>query len=313
MASSFEILRGWETGQLAAILNKVSGGDRAKLEAILRDETEISIIERAVKLFDKNGRRIPPKDLQAAVCNPDKKFYLVQPRLILADYADRLVRFQEAFKAGPVMSAAEFEGRSKELVSEIRNQKDLANLLNGVYLPVILPKLDSFEDYGRTLEEIFLPAVTFAYEKQFPDRKFYNYRKNDLVDKVSIVEGTRHEQLVGKMTQDYVVAIYFPNSLQGFSVFASREQLSVLPGFLFLAGGFDASVALAMYPDVLARDYQAPGYDLSALIWRSPGYSLYFRADDDGLVFDRGGDLGFANDNYSSGLLFLGSARFFVL
>ena len=125
---SLEILRGRTGGQLAAILNKVCGGDEEKLNALLRDEVEVRLVERDLKLFDKNGRRIP-KDLKSAVCDANRDFYLVQPKLeTVADYADRLVRFQKAFREGPVMSAADFEGKAKELIAEIKNNKNLCNL-----------------------------------------------------------------------------------------------------------------------------------------------------------------------------------------
>jgi len=42
--------------------------------------------------------------------------------------------------------------------------------------------------------------------------------------------------------------------------------------------------------------------------WQSPDDSLYFKANDDNLNFDNRGNLADANDNYSSGLLFFGSA-----
>ena len=276
--------------------------------AILRDEKAVKVEEILLKLFDKNGRRIP-KDLKNAVCDANRDFYLVRPCLeTVADYADRLVRFQKAFREGPVMSAAEFEGRGKELIAEIENNKNLCNLLKGIYLPIILPQLGNLNDYGENLERVFLPAVEFSYEKQFPGQKFHNYRENDLTGKVSIVPGTRHEKLIEKMKQGYVVAIYFPNSLQGFSFNASREQMATLPESLILVGGFDAASAMAMYPDILARNWHTPGYDLSALIWQSPDCSLFFKALDAWLSFDDRGRLGIAYDYFSSGLLFLGSA-----
>ncbi|MFH0852036.1 MAG: hypothetical protein V1845_00280 [bacterium] len=308
MGSSLEILRGRTGGQIVAILSKVCGGDEEKLDALLRDELEVKLIERVSKLADKNGRVIPAKGLKNAVCDPDKKFYLVQPSLNTIDgYANRLVYFQEAFKPGLFMSVAEFEGRANELIGQIKDNKKIVNLLNGVYLPIILPKLESIEDYGRALERIFLPAVKFSFEKQFPGRKFYSYRENELEGKVGIVEGTRHEKLVFNMIKSYVVAIYFPNPLQGFSVLASREQLFHLPESLLMAGGFDTAIALAMYPDVLARDWYTPGLDLSALSWQSSDYSLCFVADDGGLYFGSRGNLGGASGSYSSGLLFVGS------
>ena len=198
---------------------------------------------------------------------------------------------------------------SRELIGEIKNNRNLANLLNGVYLPIILPKLGDISDYGKTLEGVFLPAVKSSYERQFPDRKFYNYRENELVNNISIVSGTRHEKLGEKMKHDSLVAIYFPNSLQGFSILASQEQISSLPELL-LSGGFDTAAAITMYPDILARDWNTPGYDLSALSWQSPDDSLFFRALDDRLHFNNRGKLANANDNCSSDLLFLSNAQY---
>lgn len=311
MSSSLEILRGFDIGRIAAILQKVSGGGsdeekREKLEAILRDELRVQLVERILKLIDRNGRVIPGKDLQHAVCDANKSFHLVQPEW---DPAARLMRFQKAFKPGPVMSVAQFESESSRLIAEISGDKILQNLLSGIYLPIILPKLENFTDYGKIFKEGFLSAVKFAYEQQFSGRKFCNWWENDLAGKISIVPESRHDKLVEKMKRGFVVVIYFPNPLQGFSVLAVREQMAALPESLILAGGFDTASAMAMYPDVLARDFKTPGYDLSALSWRSPVGSLDFRADDGRLIFGSRGRLGRAVGALcSSGLLFPGSA-----
>ncbi len=298
-------IQNWTTGELNALVKNLGGEENAR--KIQRGEMGVKLEEAVKVLFDKNGRRIP-KDFKSAACDPDKDFCLVQPRLrSVADYSDRLIRFQKAFREGPVMSAADLGATAKELITEIENNKSLRNLLNGVYLPIILPQLENFTDYGKTLEEIFIPAVKYAYEKQFPGRKFNNHQENDLMGKVIIVPGTRHKKLIEEMTQGYVFAIYFPNSLQGFSISAAHEQIVVLSESLILAGGFDTASAIAMYPDVLARDWHTPGYDLSALAGGSPDRSLYFKADDDKLTFLGGGNPGATIGHYSSGLLFLGS------
>lgn len=297
----------WTLGQTEALLNLLGGEDEAL--AVLRGEKTLCIEAPGIKLFDKNGRRIPSKDLQNNVCDPNKDFYLVQPEFKKTkDYADRLLRFQEAFHPGPCISAADFERKSRELLDEIKSIKSLTNLLKGVYLPIILPKPENYTDYGTTLEQVFLEAVESSYKQQFPNRDFYNYRKGELANQVSLMEGTRHELLVERMKQGIVYAIYFPNPLQGFSVLASREQMKDLPEFLILSGGFDTAVAITMYPDTLARNFHTPVYDLSALHWRSPDYSLYFEAVGGRLDFGSGASRGGAGDRCSSGLLFLGSA-----
>jgi len=304
--SFLDILKGLEIGQIAGILQRVSGGDQQKLKALLCDELEVQLIERVLKLFDKTGRRISPKGLQNAVCDPDKNFRLIQPEFkTMYDYEQRLIRFRRMF-SGP-LSEAYFEDRIKKLIIEIKSNRFLVNLLNGVYLPILMPKIETKDfDYGTTLEQIFLPAVEKAYKKQFPNRSFYNYRKGQLANQVSIIQCSRHEILVEKMKQGIVYGIYFPNPLQGFSVLAACEQMSTLPESLILSGGFDSSVAQVMYPDILARDLKTLGYDLSALCWRSSGCSLFFRACVDRLGFCSGAFLGVAGGGSSSGLLFLG-------
>jgi hypothetical protein len=293
----------WTLGQIEALINKL--GEDLALE-ILQGQKIVKVEELIQNLFDRNGRRIP-RDLQDSVCDPDKDFKLIQPQFTTTDdYAQKVIRFQGVFDL--VMSVEVFERKTKELIDEIRNNKFLVNLLKGVHLPIILPKLENFRDYGTTLEQIFFPAVKIAYEKQFPSRNFYNYRKGELANQVSIVEGTRHEKLVEGMKRGIVYGIYFPNPLQGFSSLASREQMKDIPESLSLVGGFDASSAMVMYSDILAKDWHTPGYDLSALQWQSSDCSLCFKADDGRLVFYGKAGLGCADGGYSSGFLFLGSA-----
>ncbi len=281
-----------------ALGTKLGGLENVK--AIIQGDkaVEIKIKDSVALLFDKHGRRIP-KDLENLVRDPFKDFHLEQPEI---DYAERLIRFTDVFH----LSCAEFKKESKELIKKIKNNSQTSNLLNGVYLPIVLPQIKAKNfDYGRILEEVFLTAVGKAYKKQFPSRDFINYRTGDLQGKVSIIPESRHDQLINKMKEDMVVGIYFPNPLQGFSILAAREQISTLSEDLILSGGFDTSAATAMYPDVLARDYRTPGYDLAALSWDSGG-SLCFEASANELFFDCRTLLFDTRSRYSSGLLFLG-------
>lgn len=287
--------------QWIALSKKLGGLEVVK--KILRDEKEISLRTPEIKLFDKNGRRIPPKGLTSVVCDPDMNFRLIQPRFGTADDCiDRLMRFQQMFPTS--MSLAESEGKIDGLLNEIQNNKLLINLLNGIYLPIVLPRIEAKNfDYGTILGQIFLPALRKIHEVQLPDRNFYGYRKDELAGQVRIMEGSRHEQLVERMKQGIVYGIYFPNPLQGFSASASREQMSTLPESLILSGGFDAIVAQIMYLDVLARDLKTPKYNLSSLQHQHPGCSLSLFGP---VGFWNGGALDIAHGDCSSGLLFLG-------
>jgi len=107
------------------------------------------------------------------------------------------------------------------------------------------------------------------------------------------------------MEQGPVAGImFFP--LQGYSVLAQREQMASLPSSLLLSGAVDMATAMAAYPDVLARDWNTPGYDCSAVSFRSSASSLYFEAYDDHLEFGDCGLLDTPGGICSGGLVFVG-------
>ncbi|MDD4995663.1 MAG: hypothetical protein PHW53_04355 [Patescibacteria group bacterium] len=297
----------WTTGQLNALVKLL--GEKNALR-LLRGELKLKVSEdgataelakAALKLFDKNGRRIPPRDMSAAVCNPNRKFHLIQPKL---DYAERHRRYFELF-GDPGMIADEFYARSEALMAKLKADESLVNLLKGVHLPVILPQLPESFDYGELLEKRFLSAVAKAYVSEFSDREFVHHRQGELVSKVEIVHSS-HERLVAELRVGPRVALFFPNPLQSFSIHADREQMATLPGSLHLGGGIDTAVIMALYPDVLARDYTTPGLNMAALSWQFVDSSLYFEASDDDLNFDSRVNLDGVDGLCSSGLLLLG-------
>jgi hypothetical protein len=258
----------------------------------------------AIRLFfDKHGRRIP-KGLQANVCDANRDFRLTQPKMDEeVDFANRILRLHGCLSIDTEVTAEQLMAETKRMQAVIRENSQIANIANGVCLPVVLPKLVT-DDLGAELE-LYLAGVNNSYTKTFNDRSFNNYRKGDLGNKVSIVDGSRHDQLIEWMKEGPVFGLHFPNPLQGFSINANREQMSTLPEG-FILSGMDTPIAMAMYPDILARDWNTPGLDMAALQWQSAGYSLYFRAYDDRLGFDGTAFLATAYALYSGGLLFLG-------
>jgi len=260
-------------GQVEAAINNLGGLDN--WNAWLRGELTLEISEVVPKMFDKNGRRIPPRGLEYAVCDPDTNFRLNQPEI---DYAGVINRLQRSFPSvmgnGRFLSAEDFKQKAEALLEQLRQDEVLANLLKGIWLPVCFPRL-RIKNYGQSLEEIFLPAVENSYKNQFPDRVFENYRRGELAAAVTMVEGSRHEMLLSRMEEGPIVGImFFP--LQGFSVLAQREQMTSLPSSLLLSGAVDMATARVAYPEVMARDWNTPGYDCSAVNFRSSAASLLF-------------------------------------
>ncbi|EKE15828.1 MAG: hypothetical protein ACD_11C00103G0030 [uncultured bacterium] len=295
-----EKLRGIDGPKLLAIVDGFGG--REMLDAWLRGELKMTLEEIIKKLIDKNGRLIPARELIENVCDPNKNFSLTQPRI---DYKERLARIIKFFPKGMKFSSLEqFIGQSESLFEQMRSDLLLSNLLNGIWLPTCFPQME-IRDYGKTLEEVFILAAKESYRKEFPKRSFNNYRKGELAGKVEIIVGSRHEKLFAKIAEGPVVGIqFFPT--QGFSIDASRQQMSVLPESLLLSGGIDIMTAVAMYPDVLGKDFNTPGYLCAANSWRSAEYSLYAGAHDGDFGFGDSDDLFGADARFSSGLLFIG-------
>lgn len=252
---------------------------------------------------DQHGRLIPPTGFQPPLTDANRSFCLTQPRLSNGDYAAVLIRLMENLPGLTFASAEEFMAQSLALLEALRGDTRTNNLLRGVYLPVTLPQI-MVADYGTTLEDVFLAAVGRSYQAQFPARKFINHQKGTLAHQVTCVPESRQDRLLACLAAVPVTGIYFPTALQGFSIPAAREMVQMLPEGFILTGSLETAVVLTAYPGTLARDWNTPGLDCGANVWRSAEGSLRFRAIDGNLEFYRR-DLD-AGGFCSSGLLFLG-------
>lgn len=290
----------WTTGDLNALVKNLGEKVARKIQ---RGEGKVRFEDVVKVLFDKRGRRIP-ENLSANVCDADRNFQLFQPELEqYVHYANRIMRLHGCLSVDAGVTAQQFKTETERLLALIRDNPQIVDIANGVWLPVVLPQLTT-DDLGTTLEQ-YLKGVGKSYAKTFGDSKFYNHRKGTLAGKVNIFPGSRHDQLIERMKQGPVMGIHFPSPLQGFSINTGREQMSTLPKGFFLSG-MDTSIAMVMYPDVLARDWNTPGLFLAAFSWQTTDSSLSFRADVASLDFDISGRLSGSCGGYSGGLLFLG-------
>ena len=143
------------------------------------------------------------------------------------------------------------------------NQR-IANLVNGPYFPFALPQR-SVQDYGAALDDVFLPAVGRAYEREFPNRKFYNHRRGTLAGQVSVMDSSRHDRFLAALSKGPVFGVYFP-ALQGFSIPAAEEQMGSLPDQFLLASVLDTAAVEMMYPGEVARNYHTPGLECAVVL-----------------------------------------------
>ena len=252
----------WTRGDDEALLNRLGGADVAR--RIASGELKVDITNgvavlkpKLAALFDHHGRRVPPQGLKSPVVDANRDFRLRQPKL---DYDQLIARAVELLQQGPIMSGAEFAARAKAIIGQVKANQKLANLLKGVYLPIVLPQM-LVADYGQTLDEVFLTAMEKAYIAAFPKRSFNNHLQNNLAGKVTVAPNTRHEQVLAKMGAGSVVGVYFPTALQGFSIPASREQMASLPENVILSGGLDiASAMVIKFPKSWLAIYTLPDW-----------------------------------------------------
>ncbi|TAN33773.1 hypothetical protein EPN28_01315 [Patescibacteria group bacterium] len=307
MGKSYEeVWRGLTGGQQEALQRKLwlaaGGQDTGEegLATILRDEQKITLVDAIVKLADKRGRCIPIPGMRGRVVDANRNFRLGHLEISTVGILYNLRQFFAPEMKFP--SEAEFARRVADLIALAEKDKQTKNLLKGAYWPLCFPQL-AVVDYGRSLEEIFLPAVKRSYEAAFPGRNFKNYRADELVEQVTVAAGTRHEMLLAKMAEGPVVGLWFANPLQGFGIHADREQIAAFPESFILSGAIDTATAMVADPQTLCRSYKTPSYVCAANVWYHNS-SPYFRADDDKLYFSVG--VIDASDFSSGGLLFLG-------
>lgn len=249
-------------------------------------------------LFNNFGMFVPPSNFKGQTDRPDRKSRVRPPKSI--GYAGIIREYQRCFPDLLFPAATDFKRIHSEIVEDIQGNEAVANLLKGTRLPICLPQL-KLGDYGRALENIFLPAVKLSYETTFPERVFVNRRAGTLEGRVSVNSRSQHQLLINLMGECPVVGLYFPTPFQGFSIYSDREAIGYLPDTYLLAGGIDAAAAFVAYPQSMAGNSQTTATDCAAVEWQDPGYSLCFNAGPKSLEFGRR-DTG-TGKRYSGGLV----------
>ncbi len=267
------------------------------------------VTHRPESLFDDKGFRIPPQGIKGEIGDIDIEYDVFEPML---RYVDRCERLQNAGFCNALFQHEDFEVQTRRLIVKVKSESCVRKILKGVCLPLFIPRM-VVEEYGVTLNRL-VRVVKVAYDGEYPHRvvtKAYVIM-GDLEGQLSVVPESRHDQLLERVSQGYVSALYFPQPLQGYSVHAQREQMSSLPEGFLLAGGIDMAIAWIMYPDVVARDERTPRYDSAALSVRplsgrgDEQDSLYFWTCGFKAHVSRGRVISSAYPGYSGGLLYIG-------
>lgn len=294
--------RDWTRGDTEALLNGLGGGDEVRAEEIGRrigsGDLKVVIEGKVVQVlpavrtqFTKGGMFIRPREVRSVVCNPNLAYQLKQPKWTLAERYGRSPQ--------PGISYEEFGSRTRELLERFLTLKNADKV---VALPILIPQMD-IKDLGETTEGLVALAAD-AYQRQFPGRSFTNYRRGNLVGKISPFPGAGYEKLIEALQQRPVVGLWIPDAMLGYSLNAQREQGQHLPKGFTLTGTIEPVIGWIMYPDAVAHSIHTPLYDCPAVQEGTSGRSFVFYACDDSAHFGWRIDPANTNGAYSGGLLF---------
>ena len=244
--------------------------------------------------FSADGRILPARSI-------DSDFQLERPR---PETHSNRPFFLRDVGIDPQLRLRKFIKRYQELFLNLERDCRLANILGGVCLPIVIPRITT-KDYGEAAE-FFVDAAGRSYRKTFPSRAFVNNRQGCLANNVSNAEESRIGELLAREVNKAVTVLFFPLALQGLSVQEMRQAIAHLPPEFVLPGVIETSVALAMYPDILGRDGRTPACYCPANDYGEET-TLYFNFADNQASFCFSAGLAKKNPRRSGGLLYAGN------
>ncbi len=295
-------------GQSEAILNMLSSKD---WKAVLNGEKKLAAVERNILLVDKNGRVIPTHvGATSKVCDEKTDFHVKYPSKF--DYAEIIKHYQDFFSFVPeikFLGAAELEDLAEKRKEHLMKDESIHNLIRRA-LPLPTPYCGAIKnkDYGKIIEDIFIPAAKRAYKSCSGGCEFEFRCEGELRDRV-FAATENQKKFADMLISGPNVVWYFPNSMQGFSSDASCEAMTVLnEKSLALSGLIEPLLGLVGYAEILAKNFYTPGYLCSGIHLR--GYSKFLlvceATDSDFILLNTDKYTRNASDGHSSGLTFIG-------
>ncbi len=277
-------------GRWEAILNLTQKFGTDVWDRWLAGELEATFTEVMRMLFNRYGF-FDARGITTSHTDPNRGFKLpaleggwAKYNLALSNLVVRNERLRQFVPSdsGLILPTADevrgFLARCDGIRARVRDDKSVANVLNGPNLPTFLPKF-KVQDLGAFVE-VLVTIVKRSYEDEFPGRTFYNHQFGNLAGKVSVVSASRFQPVFVEMASNHVPGMEFFTPFQGFSIPADHEAIALLPSE-FLLSALDTLMSWALYPDILLSNWYTPGYDLAGLLWGSSSRSLYGEAIDD--------------------------------
>ena len=247
------------------------------------DSDELPAGEKVISgpLLDKSGRLIP-ENVKAPAIQSWRNYY----RYNESPAGLRTVYNNVKNNTGSVLlDFQDFESRIQNLYLHLQNDKTLFTLLKGQFLPFILPKLQ-YEDYGKNLDEVLLPALSEACKNSENIRYFKSHLTDKFSEKVKIIFDTRHNQLFEKACSDTVCGFLFP-ALSGYSIPAALEAEKLLPKNVMLSGALDLTSGLVGMPEFFLNEQKYTALSWWTAVKSESVYCEYFEIYGDVLTLNR--------------------------
>ena len=238
-------------GQIEALLNKLG---EENVERLLQDRLTVRfegfIEERSLFRFDGWAKQ---DGLVAAMgsgldgdCTGFENFDMHSTKALKS----RLWRLSKFLNLDDSVIALEnFLARIETLRIKIQKDSRIAHILNGPYLPVVIPKVHFANPSGnKDLINDLGNAFSKAVKEQYPVREYNEHPINNLR---VVTSHTNQGYLFEKLAKDSVVGLFFPEALAQFSVNAAKEFVGAHLPEGFVLSGIDGLVASIMYADIL--------------------------------------------------------------
>ena len=195
--------------------------------------------------------RLDPNDSDFVYSKVDRRyFFLDQPNL---DLSEIYKRYTTTFPGNIEVSEADFVKKIKQILTSLKENSNESPILNGVYVPFIIPRSLANLDLGESVNQLLvLVGRNFALE--FPDYEFNNFAESDLTEKIRVSTDSGLEDVYKKLEQGDIVGVYFPTFFAGFAIKSQRESMKSLPEKMKLSGALEIACALIGSPNLLMKN-----------------------------------------------------------
>lgn len=258
-----------------------------------------------LKLVDNNGRVIP-YNLKSQTCTADTDFSF-NPAIFLtvSDCKSRIKRLEAAGFHVP-FSADDLWKKSMKLAEEVKSLGKVGNLLNGTWVPVVLPAINHV-DIGDATDELISKLAT-TYEKEYIKENkdmpafIIEYKFSG---KLEIIN-SRYRRLVKRLRNGPIIGLYFLDPFGGFSPDAEMEIIEKFRKEYVPSGSIEGIVSRIMYPDLLFKQQQTLNSNFSSIADKNNGTLSFYQHPNSRFSCDTNRKSSISRESFSGGILYTG-------